>query len=76
MFLDMQQCHQFIVTAADSNIYSSQLTPPSEKSITKTNIRPIIDLYYYHTPGSYYEKLDNHHTGESCMTAYPHSIRN
>ena len=57
----MQAYHQFIVTAAQSGVSSTQLSAPPQIALNKHNIsqvkRAILDVYHYHTPGSLYEQI-------------------
>ena len=57
----MQAYHQFIVTAAQSGVSSTQLSAPPQIALNNHNIsqveRAILDAYRYHTPGSLYDQI-------------------
>ena len=57
----MQAYHQFIVTAAQSGVSSTQLSAPAEITLNKHNITQvegaILDVYRYHTPRSLYDQI-------------------
>ena len=64
----MQAHHQFIVTAAQSGVSSTQLSTPPHIALNQLNIsqveRAILDVYRYHTPGSLYDQIKKSPFGE------------
>ena len=56
----MQVYHQFIVTATQSGVSSTQFSAPPQIALNLHNTsqveRAILDEYHYHTPGSLYDQ--------------------